>query len=59
MRPLLFCLVPCYLLSAAPSLPNHCVKNSPEADRSTVIIDSGEKLPDNATMERLARREQP
>jgi hypothetical protein len=53
MRPLLLCLVPCYLLSAAPSGPARDAR--PPERPLPVVADDGQRLPDAAQMERLAR----
>jgi hypothetical protein len=56
VRPLLLCLVPCWLLSAAPSGPAR--DERPPERAVPVVTDEGQRLPDAAEMERLAR-EQP
>jgi hypothetical protein len=53
MRPLLLCLLPCYLLSAAPSTPGRDAR-SPERPVPP-IVDRGQRLSDAEEMERLAR----
>ncbi len=56
MRPLLLCLVPCCLLSAAPSGPAR--DERPPERPVPVVADDGRRLPDAREMARLAR-EQP
>ncbi|HKI31441.1 MAG TPA: DUF1571 domain-containing protein [Gemmataceae bacterium] len=52
MRPLLLCLVPCYLLSAAPSAARSGAR--PPERPLPVISDDHKPLPDAVDMERLA-----
>jgi hypothetical protein len=53
MRPILFCLVPCWLLAAAPSDTGHLAR----PHRSAVVIaDDGKPLPGAGQMERFARK---
>jgi hypothetical protein len=52
MRPLFLCLLPCYLLSAAPSTPG--LDARPPERPAPVIVDRGQRLSDAEEMSRLA-----
>lgn len=55
MRPLLLCLVPCYLLAAAPSGPAPHVR--PPERAVAAVPDDGRALSDAARMEQMAQQE--